>query len=434
MAASIANARRERQALPVWENTMMKKSTSWLLPAALLAVPASAQQVGPGLTYDEAIRAAVIEQPGVQAGELQLQARQDAAEAADELPDPQLRAGIMNLPVTGPDFLDPTMMTQLLVGIEQRIPNRGKLRARTRMADAEIGLAQAQLDQTKYMARIASGRAWISLTYAQRSLVVADEALNELRQLVPVAYAAVSSGSARPAETLEIRRALLEVEDAITALEANREAAQALLVRYVAVENPVAAGIMPPIEVDPEQLRDTLGFNPQIVLANAAIQQARAEVGLAEAEKRPDFGVNVSYGIRERRFGDLFSVMGTVTLPLFGGRRQEPRIRAAEADAASASAVREDRLRELQAQFGADLAAWRSAYQQWKRAKDELLPLARDRVELETASFAAGRADLLDVIEAIKAQAFLELEILEREEAAVEAASKLRLTYTEQVQ
>lgn len=404
------------------------------MPAALFAAPASAQQVGSGLTYDEAIRAAVIEQPGVQAGELQLQARRDAAEAAGQLPDPQLRAGIMNLPVTGPDFLDPTMMTRLLFGIEQRIPNRGKLRARSGMADAEIGLAQAQLDRTRYVSRIASGQAWISLAYAQRSLAVADEALNELRQLVPVAYAAVSSGSARPAETLEIRRALLEIEDAISALEADREAAQALLNRYVVMDNPVAAGKIPEIEVDPTQLRDTLGFNPEIVLANASIQQAQAAVGLAEAEKRPDFGVNVSYGIRERRFGDLLSVMGTVTLPLFAGRRQEPRIRAAEADFASASAVREDRLRELQAQFGADLAAWRSAYQQWRRAKDELLPLARDRVELETASFAAERADLLDVIEAIKAQAFLELEILEREEAAVEAASKLRLTYTEQVQ
>ena len=123
--------------------------------------------------------------------------------------------------------------------------------------------------------------------------------------------------------------------------------------------------------------------------------------------------------------------MGSVTLPIFTDRRQNPRIAAAEADAAAASAERVDRLRAIRARFEADLAAWRSALQQWERARDQLLPLARDRAQLETASFAAGRADLVDVIAAKSALALLELEILEREQMAVEAAATLRLTYGE---
>ena len=79
----------------------------------------------------------------------------------------------------------------------------------------------------------------------------------------------------------------------------------------------------------------------------------------------------------------------------------------------------------------ADLAAWRSAYRQWQRATDELLPLAESRVDLERASFAAGRAELLDVIDAIKTLAVLRVDILQREEATVEAAANLRLTYGE---
>ena len=77
------------------------------------------------------------------------------------------------------------------------------------------------------------------------------------------------------------------------------------------------------------------------------------------------------------------------------------------------------------------MAAWRSALQQWERARDQLLPLARDRAQLETASFAAGRADLVEVIAAKSALALLELEILEREQMAVEAAATLSLTYGE---
>ena len=60
-----------------------------------------------------------------------------------------------------------------------------------------------------------------------------------------------------------------------------------------------------------------------------------------------------------------------------------------------------------------------------------MLPLAESRAELERASFAAGRADLLDVIGAIKTLAVLRIEILAREQATVEAAANLRLTYRE---
>src|SRR3546814_6430391 len=47
-------------------------------------------------------------------------------------------------------------------------------------------------------------------------------------------------------------------------------------------------------------------------------------------------------GRRNPDFGNVVSVMGSVTLPIFAGRRQEPRIAAAEAQAAAALAERAD--------------------------------------------------------------------------------------------
>lgn len=411
----------------------MNWRVGWAHAAALFTAQAAhAQPVG----YDEALQLALREQPAVQVREAQIEARRETAAAADELPDPRLSAGIMNFPVTGPQAFDPTgeMMTMLQVGVEQEIPNLAKRRARTGIAQADVNLAQAQLRHAEHMARLSAGQAWVALAYAQRRLVLAEETLEELRELVPVARSAVASGSARPAQSLEIRRALIEIEDARTAIDAEREAAQARLMRYVPSDDPVAEGAIPSADIDPERLRSTLEHNPELLVAGAAVEQAEAAIELARADKRPDFGVSVSYGVRDRDYGDMVSVMGSVTLPIFAGRRQEPRIRAAQAEAAAAFAEREDRLRELAAQFEADLAAWRGAYRQWQRARDELLPLARDRTGLETASFAAGRAELIDVIEAKTALALLELNILEREQATVEAATKLRLTYGEHSQ
>lgn len=402
----------------------------WAPAAALLSAPAAqAQPVG----YQETLRLAGLEQPALQAREAQIDARREAAEAADELPDPRLTAGLMNLPVTGPQAFDPTgqMMTMLQVGVEQEMPNLAKRHARVGIADAEVDLARAELAHAEHMARLGAGREWIALAFAQRRLALADETLGELRELVPVARSAVASGSARPAESLRIRRALLEVEDARTRIEAERETAQARLQRYFAVEEPVAEGAAPPADIGGARLRATLEHNPEFLLAGAAVGRAQAGVDLAQADKRPDFAIGVGYGLRDRQYGDVFSVMGSVTLPLFSGRRQDPRIRAAQAEEAAARAQRDDRLRELEAQFEADLAAWRSAYRQWQRAEEELLPLARERADLERASFAAGRAELLDLIEAMTALALVRLDILEREAATVEAAATLRLTYTE---
>ena len=408
----------------------MQRITWTAIPVLLALAPASnAQSVG----YEEALRAATSDQPQVRTSELRLDARREIADAADELPDPRLRAGIQNLPVSGPAAfeLGRQLPTQIQVGIEQEIPNLAKRRARFGMADADIDLAAAQLRQTRYRVRVGAGMAWISLAYAQRALTVADDALAEIEGLVPLARSAVAAGSARPAESLEIRRAVLEVEDMRTRIEADREAAQAMLSRYTALPTATATGTIPSADLDPEGLRAMLQSNPELVVALAQVRQAEARSDLARSERRPDFGVNVSYGRRDPDFGDAVSVMGSITLPIFADRRQNPRVAAAEAEAAAAQSARADRLRELEARFETDLAAWRSAYRQWQRATDELLPLAESRVDLERASFAAGRAELLDVIDAIKTLAVLRVDILQREEATVEAAANLRLTYGE---
>lgn len=399
-------------------------------PVLLAMAPASyAQSIG----YRESLDAAVADQPQVRARELQLDSRRQIAGAADELPDPTLRAGIQNFPVTGPNAFEPfgIMMNMLQVGVEQDIPNLAKRHARAGLAAADIGFAAAQLAHTRHFARLGAGQAWIALAYSQQALGVAENALGEIERLVPLARSSVAAGSARPGETLEIRRAVLEVEDMRTRIEAGRETAQAMLARYIALQNATASGAIPGPEVDVDRLRTTLELNPEILLAGAQVRQAEARSELAQSDKRPDFGVNVSYGRRDPMFGDVVSVMGSITLPIFTSKRQNPRIAAAEAEAVAAQSIQADRLRELEAQFEGDVAAWRSAYRQWQRATEELLPLARNRADLERASLAAGRAELLDVIEAIKALALLQVEILEREQAAVEAASKLRLTYTE---
>lgn len=400
-----------------------------LLFPLLASVPAMA--VAEPLTFDATIARAAREAPMIRAGEATLDGKRSAVIAAGQLPDPRLETGIENLPVTGPDPLNPEMMTMLKIGVEQDIPNLAKRRARAGIAESDVRLAEARLAVTTHELRIMAGLAWIDLAYAQERLDVVSTAEKQLRAYAPAATSAVASGSARPAESLEVRKSLFEVEDARTKIEAQREAAQARLRRVLQTADPKAVGDIPSPTVDSVALRGMLDRHPHLQLSNAEVEQAGAELRAAEAEQRPDFGASVAYGVRERRYGDMLTVMGSITLPIFTSRRQEPKIAAAEAERSATLARFEDQRRELLADFESDLAAWRSAYEQWQRAQNGLLPLARERATLETASYAAGRAKLTDVIAAKTALALVEIDILTREGAAVKAATTLRLKYEE---
>ena len=64
-----------------------------------------------------------------------------------------------------------------------------------------------------------------------------------------------------------------------------------------------------------------------------------------------------------------------------------------------------------------------------QRAQRVLLPLARERAELETASYSAGRASLTDVIDAKAAFADAELTALDREADVASDAVRLTITF-----
>jgi hypothetical protein len=73
-------------------------------------------------------------------------------------------------------------------------------------------------------------------------------------------------------------------------------------------------------------------------------------------------------------------------------------------------------------------------HEQWLRARDTLLPLAEQRVTLETASYGAGRANLVDIADAYAALADVTLNTLDREALVAADGVRLNLTYRSESQ
>lgn len=354
-----------------------------------------------------------------------------ARAAAGALPDPKLTVGIDGFPVSGPNAFEPSRedFAAVRVGVSQDIPNPAKRRAERSLADADIAVASAETMREARSVEVGTATAWISLAYAEQRVAALDEVRVRLDRLVRTTPSAVASGAARPGQTLAGRQALAALDDKRTELLATVGRARAELTRWTGDPAPVVAGSRPVFAIDRANLLAAIDSNPLLAPIHARAGQAAANVRLAEAERRPDFGAEVAYQHRDPRFGDMVSAGVTISLPFVRRNRQNALIAARQAEAGKVGAEREVARRALTANLDAGLADHAMHHEQWMRSRETLEPLANERVDLETASYAAGRASLVDVVDAHIALVDAALTTLDREALVEIDAVELNLTF-----
>lgn|GEM_PF-67099 len=406
---------------------------SWaILPASILLVSVwTAPSKADPQTFDEALARAAAGAPGLRASALGVDAARAAARAAGRLPDPRLTFGLDGFPVTGPftGQFDQDDFTMLRIGVEQDVPSRARRRAERDIAEAQIGIAGAEESVARREVQIATGLAWIDLFYAERRLAALDDVLKTLEPLWNTAPAGVASGAYRSANALGPVQLKANLDDRRSRLVADLEKARSELARWTGDNDPETAGAPPQDDLDLAALRDGIARLPAVRVYGAAARRADAEVDLARAGRRPDWSFEASYGRRDERFGDLFSVGASVRLPIFPGQRQDPVIAARAADALRVTAERQDAERLLTASLRSALAEYATAHDQWVRSRDVVLPSVLQRSDLETASYAAGRAGIVEVLEAFTAVANARLDTLDREAAVMRQVVQISLTY-----
>lgn len=387
------------------------------------------------LTFADALARAAASAPSVKAAGLQVDGARSDARAAGELPDPKVSVGVTDFPISGPLAGRPDLdnFSMVTLGYAQDVPNRAKRRARTAQAQAAITEGEASLLAQRRTVRVAAALAWVDLFYAERKLAALQALRTELEADVSTAPARLASGAARPAATLEPRQALAGLDDRGEALHAAVLKAKADLGRWIGPVGDIEpAGPAPEPDVDPAALRAGIDELPQLAVRAAAVRRAEADRSAAKAETRSDWGYEVEYSRRDPRFGDYVSGKLTFSLPLFTGNRQDPVIAARASDVGRALADREATRRELTAALDGDLADHAMHHALLARARNVLVPLARQRAELETASYRGRTASLSDVLAARRAAVDAQLDALDREAEAVRDGVRLNLTYGEE--
>jgi outer membrane protein TolC len=365
----------------------------------LLAGLASAALAEP-LTFGRAIDLAQRQSPLLVASDAAIRAAQFAALASGHLPDPKLTIGVDNYPVSGPmrGSLEGDFMTMQKIGLMQEVPNAAKRAAQVRTAEANISTSEAAQQVTLWQVRLGTAQAWLTRFNLERKRDVLDELSAENASLAGILDAQVTSGRSEAVESNQLRQEIARLEDRRDELQRDIARATATLRQMMGTgAQDRLAGAPPDMPIDPGRLRSRMDRHPELQAIAATHAAADADVNTAQAEKRPDWGVELAYARRGPQFGNMVSVQLTVGLPLFAGSRQDPLITSKAMQRSRVAAEHEAMRLERESELDADLAAREALLRQVHRSQDLSVPLAEQRVALLTSAYGAAKINLAAV-------------------------------------
>jgi cobalt-zinc-cadmium efflux system outer membrane protein len=361
----------------------------------------------PPLSLDAAVEQALQIAPQVSARSASIEAAQALTVSAGRLPDPALVIGVDNLPVTGPDAWSTTadFMTMRKVGVMQEFPRREKRRLQQERAQAEVDLANAENVETRLDVARDTAQAWIRRATADAALAELRALESEVELGAAAARAGLASGKGSSAEALTAEAAVARLKNRILQMQGEARQAQAELARWIgdAANRPLAP--LPPFDqlpVSPEALLTTPHLHGTILPYEAKLAEARTDIAMARADRRPDWSTELSFAKRGPAFSDMVSLQFTVGLPLFAKTRQNPVIAARSADLKRVEAERDTEIRMHTAELQQMVIEWQQLGEQLAQYQNELLPLARERSRVSLAAYRSGRSDLRLSLEAFQ--------------------------------
>jgi outer membrane protein TolC len=369
----------------------------------------------PVLTFDQALRLAQDRSRQLVAQDYAAASAREMAVAAAQLPDPTLTAGINNLPINGADKFSLTrdFMTMRSVGVMQEFTRDDKRQARAARFEREAEVAQAGRTQMLANLQRDTALAWLDRYYQERIREVLTAQRDEARLQVEAADAAYRGARGSQADVFAARTAVAQIEDRIAQADLQIATAKSRLARWIGDSAGLPLGTAPAMEaatVESTGVEVHVLHHPQIDLLLKQEQVARADVDVAQANKRADWSAELMYSQRGPAYSNMISINFSIPLQLDRKNRQDRELAAKLALIDQLQAQRDEVTREHVADVRTWLQQWRSSRDRLARYDSSLLPLAAERARAAAAAYRGGSAPLATVLEARRMEIDIRLE------------------------
>ncbi len=373
----------------------------------------------PPFTLEAALQSAAERSAAMQAAQASVRASGEAAVKAGQLPDPTLKAGVDNLPVTGGQryTIGQDFMTMRRIGIEQQWVSRDKRRLRTALADQRTGRERAGYLMELATVRQQTATAWLDAAYAKAALALREQLAARMDEELAATRAAYRGGvkSGGAADVVAAQALQAQARDQVLAARQALQSALIALSRWTARPVGDVAGAPPAPEsyvssLPPEALRLA---QPTLIAASDDIAVAEADTAVATSERKPDWTWEIAYQQRGGAYSNMVSIGVSIPLPINRRDRQDRDVAEKAELASKARLGYEDTERQVEADIRNDSAVLSSGRERIAELRAALLPAAAQRVQLADAAYRAGTGSLADSFAARRAQLDAELQVLD---------------------
>lgn len=368
--------------------------------------PPALPELSPDSSLSNFLAYALLNSPSVEATFYDWSASVENMTVSRSLPDPQLtfQAYILDT------------ITSLMPGLFQGIPGPGKLKARAAVAVAESRGKYFTFEGAVLQAAFNLKNAYYKLGWLDEQLRLKRASLALLENQGRAVRAQNVSGTSSLADLLRVQSERDRVRTELVSLEDSRRSQ---------LENFKAALGLTPEQADPpspahfemsrenpdpdELLRAAFARNPQLKAMEADVRAAEAGIRVAYKERVPDFNAGLSADVYAPPF--YWPQVG-MTLPIW-----RDKIAAEIAQARATEMAAKSRLKAEQIGLAVTFAEKSLAYRETSRnlalIQDELIPKARQSVEIVRAGYRTGTTDFSTLTDAEQRLLGLQLEAAE---------------------
>lgn len=358
------------------------------------------------IALGEALRHALMHNPGLQALAWETLARESAARQAARWPNPDLGVLVEDVGASGAAGTPGAaagIQPQTTVQLSQLIELGRKRGLRRTLAATDRDLAEWDLEVARLDVLTRVRHAFIDVLTAQEVVTLTSRTVQLVDSVHRRVRDRVTAGAVSPIEEtragVALATAQLEAHRATRTLEANRRGLAAL---WGATEATFAGatGVLEVADALPafEALAARLGENPAVARSAAEVLRQRATLSAEGARRVPD--LTVTGGVR--RFPDLggsaLVIGGSLALPLFD--RNGDAIAAARSRVERALAEQRDVEARASARLASAYSALSAAREEASMLRATVLPGAERAFAAVSEGYRLGRFGYLEVLDA----------------------------------
>lgn len=383
----------------------------FLPPAALVQAQPASDPVYRVLSMKDAVTMAMHNNPGLAAIQARYKAMSAIPSQRGALPDPVLGLAVLNLP-TDTFSLDQENMTQIQVGLTQRLPFPGKLELREKTADLEAEAAGQQVKEARLRLRSNVKMVWWDIFYLQQAIDIVRSNQELLRSTVVSTRTRYEVGKGLQQDVLLAQLELSKLVDREIALVNRLDKKKADLRALLGLPSSSRFDLPRPATTElpvlsPERTLQAraIRFRPVLQSLQKQWDAARERIKLADKDYYPDFTAGAAYGFRQdmpdgRRRSDFVSFKLSMNLPVWSNSKQDKAVAQKTSEALSLSRklrAMEDR---VQAEVARELSEYDSARKQSRFYENSIIPQADQTAAAMLKGYQVNKVDFLNVVRA----------------------------------